>query len=82
MLLSSILRSINSDYVQDKTATTLKDIVKLEVSDDTAVGPQYGIAKLFLKQQVRNFFVKGIVSQVFMRTFKLSVSSMIHIGIL
>ena len=64
MLLSSILRSINSDYVQDKTATTLKDIVKLEVSDDTAVGPQYGIAKLFLKQQVRNFFVKGIVSQV------------------
>ena len=64
MLLSSILRSINSDYVQDRTATTLKDIVKLEVSDDTAVGPQYGIAKLFLKQQVRNFFVKGIVSQV------------------
>ncbi|XP_023344335.1 F-box only protein 30 isoform X2 [Eurytemora carolleeae] len=36
---------------QDRTATTLKDIVKLEVSDDTAVGPQYGIAKLFLKQQ-------------------------------
>ena len=66
MLLSSILRSINSDYVQDKTATTLKDIVKLEVSDDTAVGPQYGIAKLFLKQQVRNFLVfKGLSAKFY-----------------
>ena len=68
-------------YVQDRTVTTLKDIVKLEVSDDTAVGPQYGIAKLFLKQQVRHFLVKGIVGKVLWENLKLSVSAMIHNGI-
>ena len=31
---------------------SLRDIVKFEVSDDQVVGPQYGVAKLFLRQQV------------------------------
>ena len=31
---------------------SLQDIFSFEVSDDQVVGPQYGIAKLFLKNQV------------------------------
>ncbi len=40
------------NFLQDKSLKSLRDIVKFEVSDDQVVGPQYGVAKLFLKQQV------------------------------
>lgn len=36
---------------QDRTLKTLRDVVKLEVADHEAVGPQYGVAKLFLRNQ-------------------------------
>lgn len=37
--------------VLDKSVRTLQDIAKFEVSDLSTLGPQYGVAKLFLKQQ-------------------------------
>jgi len=45
------LKSSRPPSFQDRTIRTLKDIVQFEVSDNSVVGPQYGVAKLFLKQQ-------------------------------
>jgi hypothetical protein len=38
--------------LQDRSLKTLRDVVKLEVADHESVGPQYGVAKLFLRNQV------------------------------
>jgi len=45
------LKTSRKSTNQDRTVRTLNDIVKFEVTDGSSVGPQYGVAKLFLKQQ-------------------------------
>jgi hypothetical protein len=46
---------------------TLRDVVKLEVADHETVGPQYGVAKLFLRNQVAGYGTrKGGVSNLWL----------------